>query len=231
MAKPNIDNMYGIIGVDKKYNRTKFWRKHAKYKYDENYKNYLIYDNGNRPFSVYVHVDNRIVHIYTHGDDYAADAKSEVIEEHIKSLNDVTKVFIGKSYLYSYEVCELGRLMSPTIVRNDNGDPVFSDVGNSILLQLDDCYLFIGWDIYTFKTDEKITNYYSVVGNNNVPYPVAIGEHNAYMMLDKVYIDKKYFPPDVDWMYTYQDFYTEKHNNNKMPDTKFKHHHMIKNRM
>lgn len=60
--------------------------------------------------------------------------------------------------------------------------------GNSILLEIDQGkYIYIGDTIYSFETrnNEKITKYYSPVGNSQVPYPYAVGENNTYFMLDK----------------------------------------------
>lgn len=61
--------------------------------------------------------------------------------------------------------------------------------GNSILVQLArNKYIFIGWEIYEFTTEDEIIDYISPVGNNDVPYPVAYGTKNVYFMLDKVFI-------------------------------------------
>ena len=39
-------------------------------------------------------------------------------------------------------------------------------------------------------TDEIIIDYVSDVGNNDVPYPYAIGETNVYLMIENVYFPK-----------------------------------------
>lgn len=55
--------------------------------------------------------------------------------------------------------------------------------GNSILLHLDDLrYVYIGSEIYEFTAKEEITKYYSPIGNNDVPYPVAISKNYIYFM-------------------------------------------------
>ena len=57
--------------------------------------------------------------------------------------------------------------------------------GNSILVHIQDTeYVFIGWDIYSFTTDEKITDYYSYIGNSCVSYPVAVSQDSLFFMLD-----------------------------------------------
>ena len=40
--------------------------------------------------------------------------------------------------------------------------------------------------------DDKILEYYSQVGNNDVPYPIIIGEKNLYFMLNKCYVPKEH---------------------------------------
>ena len=60
--------------------------------------------------------------------------------------------------------------------------------GNSILLYIrPGQYLYIGNEIYSFETkdNEMISAYFSPVGNSDVPYPYAVGEHYTYFMLDK----------------------------------------------
>ncbi|XWV25370.1 hypothetical protein QJ856_gp0398 [Tupanvirus deep ocean] len=62
---------------------------------------------------------------------------------------------------------------------------------NSILIQLSSTeYVFVGDTIYSFKTINPIINYFSPLGNNDVPYPVAYGQNEAYFMLDQVYVNK-----------------------------------------
>ncbi|XWV26716.1 hypothetical protein QJ857_gp0340 [Tupanvirus soda lake] len=62
---------------------------------------------------------------------------------------------------------------------------------NSVLIQLTPTeYVYVGSHIYSFKTTDPIINYFSPLGNNDVPYPVAYGENEAYFMLDQVYVNK-----------------------------------------
>ena len=55
------------------------------------------------------------------------------------------------------------------------GDEIDFD-GNTLLLECEDNgYVFIsGLEIFQFKTDDKIIDYISLVGNNMVPYTFAI---------------------------------------------------------
>ena len=83
--------------------------------------------------------------------------------------------------------------------------------GNTIIIHLkDDVYMFIGAHIYLFQTvnAEKIKIYVSDIGNNDVPYPYAVGEKYTYLMAEYHYIENKMIknrsPYEVcyDWKYT-----------------------------
>jgi hypothetical protein len=63
--------------------------------------------------------------------------------------------------------------------------------GNSILVHLakigeKNYYLFVGDTVVEFEIDDTIVEYYSQVGNSDVPYPVAVGKNYVYFMLDFV---------------------------------------------
>lgn len=71
-------------------------------------------------------------------------------------------------------------------------DPISKRHGNSILIKVSDTeYIYIGSEIYSFKTKDEIIDYLTPIGNrSNVPYPVAYGTDNVYFMLDKKFIKK-----------------------------------------
>ncbi len=142
---------------------------------------------------------------------------------HVKTYINVMKVFIGKSYRYSYDRDNLGRLYNKTVIRDQKGDPMFSNYGNSILLQLPDRYVFIGEYIYEFVPNDSILEYYSVIGKNDVPHPVAVGTNYVYMMLNKRYVNKKDFGSDVNWMDAYEEFYDKKYNSKPFKKRKLIH--------
>lgn len=80
----------------------------------------------------------------------------------LKQYKNVSKIFIGSDSEYGFP-------------------------GNSILIRLTatrNKYVFIGHDMYEFTAPEPITKYYSIVGNNDVPYPVATSKTYAYFMLE-----------------------------------------------
>jgi len=145
-------------------------------------RNYLIHDNFARPFKVVVkgtHVD-----IYKgEQDDYKT-----LVKEY-----DADKVFIGKS-------SGRMRLSDHTVAQAKNF------IGNSILLKVGKSYVYVGDKIYQFTPTDEIEDYYSLVGNNDVPYPVALGKENVYFMLDKKYVPRVFFPEKMDWENAYQEF-------------------------
>lgn len=158
----------------------------------KNYKYYFIHDNRSRPFIVYYNKNNLNVYIY--GD-------SSIIQsnKYFKLNNDYNmpylyldlikfykpvKIFIGKSILN-----DMTQLLNTFGKEFD---------GNTILLHLSkNTYVYIGDGIYEFNIplNDEIINYYSIIGNNDVPYPVAIGKKYLYFLLegDKTYIDFKFF--------------------------------------
>jgi hypothetical protein len=103
-------------------------------------------------------------------------------------------------------------------------------IGNSILLQLQNnsgdpfSYAFIGEVVYTFESDEPILHYFSQVGNNDVPYPVALGPSKVFFMLDTKIITRAELrePYDFDhWEGAYSDFY-ERGSSGKLPFKKLR---------
>ena len=79
--------------------------------------------------------------------------------------------FIGKS-----NVCELTEFSGA-------GDSFDFD-GNTILLQCkDNEYVHIsGFEIFIFKTDDRVIDYISLMGNNMCPYTNAIGKKYTYFI-------------------------------------------------
>lgn len=168
-----------------------------KYMFDSNIKNnqydenYFIHDNGATPFMVSIDSKYNGVKVFkvSHKELFTHSHK-ELFTHLVIEYTNVSKIFLGHNL-------------------DEN------DKGNSILLRLEnDVYIHIGIDIYSFTLpqNDKIITYYSEIGNNDVPYPVAVGEKNAYFMLDYVYIKKSGFPENVDWKNGYSYFYGHRFN-------------------
>jgi len=121
---------------------------------------YYIHDNGSRPFKV--HIKDKYVYIYK--GDYAFG--KYYYEPYLKVPR--RSVFIGEN-------------LPPLILEKANLD--FENYpGNTILLEYENgSYLFIEREVYMFKPDNKIKQFYSYVGNNDVPYAYARDDKYTYL--------------------------------------------------
>ena len=136
------------------------------------YKTYFTHFNGGRPYLVYIKNNN--VSIYNQPENFIIDNSlydynnynnNKWMYINLVKTYEVTKIFIGKS---------------PLIQMTDfsGGHGKYFD-GNTILLLLNNNnYIYIRDTIEKFKINDKIKKYFSFVGNNDVPYPIALGEKN-----------------------------------------------------
>jgi hypothetical protein len=153
------------------------------------YKSYFIHVNDKRPLLVYIKDNN--VYIYKISNKYNI-MLSDICKDDSKNKWMYTKL-VNK---YVSEEIFIGKSIKTPIYATFGPDTN----GNSILLLLEDSkYLYIGSEIYQFTITptDKIIKYYSGIGNNDVPYPVALGEKNVYFMLDKRYINIDKFPNNM----------------------------------
>lgn len=117
---------------------------------------YFIHDNGGTPYVVRNFPENKHIYIY-------------------KQLD--------YTYTYIYSTTQKYEDILPG---EDNNEGL---TGNSVIIRIsDNNYCYIGSEIYMFKIPEGefITEFYSDIGNSNVPYPYAISQNYVYIMLDKV---------------------------------------------
>ena len=170
---------------------------------------YFIHDNGGRPFKVEIQnlnetneiQNNCNVKIYRI---LGMDSDDENYNEDIDDTYETEpcleyqpeRVFVGLSPQNMMTAFSLGF------------GTQFD--GNSILLHLkDNLYVSIGSEIYTFTTEPgcRIIKYLSPVGNNDVPYPFALDDHdNCYLMIEDVVvknIPQKYHDTDEQYIYYY----------------------------
>jgi hypothetical protein len=143
-------------------------------------KRYEIHDNGGRPF--FVEINGKTVTVFKNMDTFKmVDNKFIDIHNPEKELFTVKadEIYIGKK--------------SPT-GDYDGLNPRYGQ-GNSILLKIGSKYRYIGHEIYDFEPvkGDTILQYYSDIGNSDVPYPYAIGKTHIYIMLDKEAVEKSYF--------------------------------------
>ena len=64
------------------------------------------------------------------------------------------------------------------------GNSILACIGNNINGKGRNKYISIGSSVDEFTIDDEIQKYYSIVGNSDVPYPVAIGLKYIIFMLD-----------------------------------------------
>jgi hypothetical protein len=156
-------------------------------------KKYEIHDNGRRPF--FVEITGKSVSVLKNMNSWEkVDDKFINIHNPPKDLFTVKadEIFIGKK--------------SPT--GGYDGLKSKDAEGNSILLRIGSKYRYIGEEIYDFSPvkGDTIVNYYSDIGNNDVPYPYAIGKTHIYIMLDKDAVEISYFDMNKN---IYEQYYYE----------------------
>jgi hypothetical protein len=148
-------------------------------KIHKGYKTYFIHDNERRPFLVAI--KNKNAKIFIIGKDIAYN--SNIVDYYFTDLimeYNFDDIFIPKGYDDYY-------------AHNGQLKEIKNDKGNTILLKIKNKYICICRDIFEFTTNDDIINYYSPIGNNDVPYPVAVSKENIYFMLDKTFVPIKHF--------------------------------------
>jgi len=153
---------------------------------------YLTHDNGGRPFlvavvggrkngagaTVHIHkrADRESPYFVSDEDRYSNDDREWTYTDNMRTYKDVERVWPGPS-----------PLTETTSFSGGSGDRFF---GNTVLVQTSrKRYTFVGGaaGVYEFSTgSDSIAEFYSPVGNNDVPYAVAIGRTHVYMMMDAV---------------------------------------------
>ncbi len=132
-------------------------------------KEYLIHDNGGRPFKVMVDYDKKNIKVYKFDQDEVDDnsEEHEIIYDILVYETDFINVFIGSSNDF-FEI------------------NIRKYEGNSILVETGDItYTFIGSMIYSFTSIQPINQYFSPIGPSDVPYPYAIDiNKNIYLMIE-----------------------------------------------
>lgn len=126
---------------------------------------YLIHDNGARPYKVVITGQRVTLHKFIKNDRYHDEADYEYTGP-VKNWT-VKKVFVGKT-IY------------------DLGGSNKEVEGSSVLLQLSKFnYVFIGDKIFSFSSQDEIVQFYARVGPNDVTYPYAIDKRgNCYLLIE-----------------------------------------------
>ena len=158
-------------------------------------KSYKIHDNGSFPYKV--EVSGKNVEIYKGEYETLENGNPDYdtmnYDNLVKKLT-VKDIHIGKS---------------DCIPAADGCGAAF--VGNTILLHVSgNKYIHVGRDIYQFTIDDEFDAYYSLVGHNDVPYPILLGTKNVYFMLDFSYYPRELFRgkmTSAEWADAYSYYY------------------------
>lgn len=135
------------------------------------YKTYFTHFNGGRPYLVYI--KNKNVAIYNL-------PENVMIDNQMFNENDCNWMYINLVKKYKAKEVFIGKSPLIAMTKYSGGYGKYFD-GNTILLELKNKnYVYIKDEIQKIKINDKIKEYYSFVGNNDVPYPMAIGEKNVY---------------------------------------------------
>ena len=139
----------------------------------------MIHDNGGRPFIAEDTKSEKNVVVY----------KTKVVDESARHweyergnkvlTTPYERIFVGDNLLKDPNYAELGWAK-----------------GNSLLLQISNKrYVYVGDCVFSFEPvdGDVIVKYYSPVGNNDVPYPYAVGKKYVYLMWDKSYYPVELF--------------------------------------
>lgn len=138
-------------------------------------KEYFTIHNGDKPYKVSIRNTDAFIHRYPDEFRYDKIPKSKDYTIPVASYSNLKKVFVGKSIR--------GDDMYGSYPNNPSKASKMG-LGNSILLQKDtNQYVFIGHRVVEFTTTSPILEYYSMIGRNDVPYPLAISNTDVYIML------------------------------------------------
>lgn len=155
---------------------------------------YEIHSNGGRPYTV--EVTPHLITVYENIFDEDAEDENEMWKQGDVILSfKYLSVFIGDNDLEDHDYAPKGEA-----------------VGNSILVRrYGGRYTYIGSNIYTFSPQQgdRIVSYYSPVGNSDVPYPYAIGQKNAYFMLDQKSVPIEHIDDSRDGYDQYYEIFME----------------------
>jgi len=123
-------------------------------------KKYYTHDNGGRPYQVCI--SNNKISVLKKSD-------KKYDKEILKNIS-FKDIFIGKN-----------------TNKFGSADSNNSYTGNSILLAIkDNNYMYIGTNIYLFKTTKPIIKFYSIVGRSDVVYPFAYSDDKLYLLISNV---------------------------------------------
>ena len=94
------------------------------------------------------------------------------------SFHQEIEIVTKLDYLHLFK--PLGHIEKSHVIRETNKNFLFKIEGKK--------YIYVGERIFSFKTDDEITEYFSEDGHNDVKYPFALSNENIYYMLHQKFI-------------------------------------------
>jgi len=176
-------------------------------------KHYYIWDNGGRPFVVYI-INGKVI-VYKRPDFRTVMKKNNNSYDfmwdwgHYIGIKE--NMFYTKKLLsFSPKKIYIGESPKNPMTEYSGGYGKGTD-GNSILLHLSgNKYVFVGSSIDEFglQKGDSVEKFWSPIGNSGVPYPFIIGKNNIYFMNEGMYMSREDLPEgltDVEMtdLYTY----------------------------
>lgn len=72
-------------------------------------------------------------------------------------------------------------------------DTMWAQNNNTVLFEIGRdskfCYIWVGWKVIKFRTNEPIKTFITDLGPNDVPYPYCLSKSKTYLILEEVMID------------------------------------------
>ena len=145
-------------------------------------KKYYIHSNGGRPYRL----DVSLVDNFNQVEVYVNSGSAQETEEDNTSVDNfvLKKTILASKVCAGVEPLQAGgfnkKNVGNTVIvqHNDNGVQkmlYFCEAGSHRVLE------------FVMPEDDTILKYYSMVGNSDVPYPIAVGKKFVYFMAEKLY--------------------------------------------
>ena len=153
-------------------------------------KKYNIHDNGGTPFTVAVSKDQ--VDIYG-SEEWSSEDSEDSYDDSVPDAANNTKLLLT---LRNVQTVFVGKDIKNRLPEND---------GNSLLVKeaTGSSYVYIGSEVYRFTPSDEIKDYFSPVGNSDVPYPYAVGVARTYLLLESVSMPNEELVPGDPYLQYY----------------------------